>query len=74
MLTFEFKQDSEFSDPYYEVITKGGRRCATLVFNKRRWWVSFPENIYRFDALALIEIGNKLNELDASLRAQRWFK
>jgi len=74
MLTFEFKQDTEFSNPYYLVASKGGLRCATLVFNKGRWWVSFPENIYSFNAPALIEIANKLTELNASLRAQRWFK
>lgn len=73
MLTFEFKQDTEFSNPYYE-ITLDSDYVGSIRYENGCW---VKQTTYSCRALSdrhLIQIGNKLAEINASLRAQRWFK
>lgn len=72
MLTFEFKQDTEFSNPYYEIA------YYELYIGKIRhdgyvWRVHTLSYCHFLSPVHFIRIANKLDEINASLRAQRWW-
>jgi len=73
MLTFEFKQDTEFSNPYYE-IRYNEMYIGTIRHDHYVWRLHTLSYCRLLSPKHFIQIANKLNELDAYLRAQRWFK
>ena len=73
MLTFEFKQDTEFSNPYYE-IKYNGVCVGTIRHDHYIWRVYTLSQCRLLSPVHFIQIANKLKEIDASLRSQRWFK
>ena len=73
MLTFEFKQDREFSNPYYDIRYKG-MLVGTIRYYPYVWRVHTLGACRLLSPAHFAQIATKLKELDASLRAQRWFK
>lgn len=72
MLEFTFEQDDEFSNPYYN-IHKDLFYQGYISFHEGKWSVKLYLG-ERFGSAKLREIADKVDELNASLRAQRWFK
>lgn len=72
MLTFNFEQDSEFSDPYYN-IHDGLFYHGYIGFYDGKWaaWMYLGE---KYSPDKLREIADKVDELNHSLRDNCWFK
>jgi hypothetical protein len=72
MLRYEFKQASEFSKPYYDVIFYNEfdeYPVGYLYFAGGNWnYADYQE--YGLPAHLMIEIGNKIKEFDKSVKEQ----
>jgi len=70
MLEFIFKQDREFSNPYYDVKYQG-MLVGTLRYYPYVWRVHNLGACRLLSPVHFAQIATKLKDLDASLRAQR---
>ena len=70
MLKYEFVQGGEFSDPQYDVrflFSSGKDKIMGYLYYKGGNWNFAGEGL---PAHLMIEIGNKMNEFDESVRKQ----
>lgn len=69
-IEFVFYQDSEFDDPYYDVLTPGGVKHGIIQFAYGNWYFLSSGNYY-ISQEGMIDIIHKLDEVDESLKQQR---
>lgn len=72
MLKYEFVQGWEFSDPQYEVIffNETDEYAVGYLYYSGGGWNYTGYGEYGLPAHLMIEIGNKMKELDESVRKQ----
>lgn len=69
-LIFEFIQLDEFDDPEYDVIDDlDGEVIGFICFND--YWLFTSSNSWGLSSYDLIDIADKIHELDESTRSQR---
>ena len=73
MLKYEFSQDGEFKDPQYDVrflFPSGKNEIMGYLYFKGGNWNFAGAGEYGLPAHLMIEIGNKMKELDRSFEEQ----
>ena len=72
MLKYEFVHGGEFDNPQYEVIffNDSEEYAAGYLYHSGGYWNYADYNRYGLPAHLMIEIGNKMEELDESVKKQ----
>ena len=73
MLKYEFSQDGEFKDPQYDVrflFPSGKNGIMGYLYFKGGNWNFAGQGEYGLPAHLMIEIGEKMKELDESVKKQ----
>lgn len=72
-LRFELVQPGEYDDYYYEIFNDDDYACGVIDYNVNEWVLYRLHYYYVFNCHDLIQISNKLNELNAATKADKLF-
>ena len=69
-MKFELVQPGEFADYYYEISSDDDRVYGTIEYDGGEWIL---ERLYYVDSYEMIQISNKINQLNAATKADKLF-
>lgn len=72
-MKFELIQDGEFDEYYYEIVSDDNECDGVIMYDFNRWVLDkiYYKRVLEYDEL--IQVANKINELNAATKADKLF-